>query len=226
MRSRATRRITSPCTGRRVETPRLTAGREFESAVAGMAFPYFTIGHSTRPIGDFIDLLTASEIGIVVDVRTIPRSRTNPQYNREALPLSLAEFQVAYEHIAELGGRRARAQHIAPEVNAFWKNQSFHNYADYAMGDGFRSGLARLRELGSVRRCAVMCAEAVWWRCHRRIIADYLLVAGERVFHILGPKAVAPARLTKDATPQPDGALTYPAQAAKASNINGPMSWP
>jgi uncharacterized protein (DUF488 family) len=191
-----------------------------------MAFPYFTIGHSTRPIADFVDLLTASEIGLIVDVRTIPRSRTNPQYNRDALSELLSDFQIAYEHIAELGGRRARAQNIAPDINAFWENQSFHNYADYALGDGFRSGFTRLRELGSVRRCAVMCAETVWWRCHRRIIADYLLAAGERVFHILGPKTVAPASLTKVATPQADGALTYPAQAAKASNIHSSMPQP
>jgi uncharacterized protein (DUF488 family) len=191
-----------------------------------MAFPFFTIGHSTRTIGEFIDLLAASEVGLVVDVRTVPRSRTNPQYNRETLPGSLSGFQIAYEHVAELGGLRARAQDIAPDVNAFWENQSFHNYADYAMGGGFRSGLARLRELGRVRRCAVMCAEVVWWRCHRRIIADYLLVAGERVFHILGPDAVAPASLTKVVMPQPDGALTYPTRAAKASNMDGSMSQP
>ena len=100
---------------------------------------------------------------------------------------------------------------LRPSVNGFWENQSFHNYADYAMGTGFRSGLARLREFGSVRRCAVMCAEAVWWRCHRRIIADYLLVAGEQVFHILGPGKIMPASLTKVATPHPEGALIYPA---------------
>jgi uncharacterized protein (DUF488 family) len=191
-----------------------------------MAYPFFTIGHSTHPLGRFIELLTASEIGIVVDVRTIPRSRTNPQFNREALPGSLSDFQIAYEHIAELGGRRAHTQDIASDANAFWENQSFHNYADYAMGGSFRSGFARLRELGAVRRCAVMCAEAVWWRCHRRIIADYLLVAGESVFHILGPKTVSPAILTKGATPMPDGVLIYPAQAAKASNIDGSMLQP
>jgi uncharacterized protein (DUF488 family) len=191
-----------------------------------MAFSYFTIGHSTRPIAEFINLLTASEIDLIVDVRTIPRSRTNPQYNREALPGSLSAFQIAYEHIVELGGRRAHTQGIAPDVNAFWENQSFHNYADYAMGGSFRSGFARLRELGAVRRCAVMCAEAVWWRCHRRIIVDYLLVAGESAFHILGPKAVSPASLTKGATPIPDGVLTYPSQAAKASNIDGSMLKP
>jgi Domain of unknown function DUF488 len=103
-----------------------------------MKFPFFTIGHSTRPIGEFIDLLTAAEIGIVVDVRTVPRSRTSPQYNREALPESLSGFQIAYEHVAELGGLRARAKDIAPDVNAFWQNQSFHNYADYAMSGSFR----------------------------------------------------------------------------------------
>ena len=99
-----------------------------------MTFPFFTIGHSKRAIGEFIDLLTASQIGLVVDVRTVPRSRTNPQYNREALPVSLSNFQIAYEHIAELGGLRPRAHDIAPRVNGFWKNQSFHNYADYAWG--------------------------------------------------------------------------------------------
>jgi uncharacterized protein (DUF488 family) len=180
-----------------------------------MAFPFFTIGHSTRPIGDFIDLLAASEVGIVVDVRTVPRSRTNSQYDLEALPRSLSGFEIAYEHVAELGGLRGRAQNIAPDINAFWENQSFHNYADYAMGAGFRSGLARLRELGRVMPCAVMCAEAVWWRCHRRIIADYLLLAGERVLHILGPDAVRPASLTQVATPQPDGAVTYSAERRK-----------
>jgi uncharacterized protein (DUF488 family) len=183
-----------------------------------MAFSFFTIGHSTRPIGEFIDLLVASKIGLVVDVRTIPRSRTNPQYNRDALPEALTGSQIAYEHIAELGGRRPRSLEISPGVNAFWENQSFHNYADYAMGGGFHSGFARLRELGRIRRCALMCAEAVWWRCHRRIIADYLLAAGERVFHILGPDDVAPASLTKVATAHPDGTLTYPSQMPQAGN--------
>jgi uncharacterized protein (DUF488 family) len=176
-----------------------------------MALPFFTIGHSTHQIGEFIDLLAASQVGLVVDVRTIPRSRTNPQFNREALPESLAGSQIAYEHVVELGGRRRRVRDIPPNVNGFWENQSFHNYADYAMGDAFHAGFARLRDLGRIRRCAVMCAEAVWWRCHRRIIADYLLAAGEQTFHIVRPNAVVPASLTKAATPQPDGALIYPA---------------
>jgi uncharacterized protein (DUF488 family) len=188
-----------------------------------MALTFFTIGHSTRSIGEFIELLAASEIGLVVDVRTVPRSRTNPQYNREALPASLSDFQIAYEHIAELGGLRPRSRDIAPTVNGFWENQSFHNYADYAMSSGFRLGLARLREFGSVRHCAVMCAEAVWWRCHRRIITDYLLAAGEQVFHIMGPGKIAKATLTKVARPQADGTLTYPPEATKANGIDASM---
>ena len=192
--------------------------------MADMALPFFTIGHSTRLIGEFIDLLADSKVCLVVDVRTIPRSRTNPQYNRETLPDSLSECQIAYEHIAELGGRRSRAREIPPDVNGFWENQSFHNYADYAMGDAFHLGLARLRALGHVRCCAVMCAEAVWWRCHRRIVADYLITAGERVFHILGSDAVTPASLTKVATANLDGALTYPARVAKAGGVGGAMS--
>jgi uncharacterized protein (DUF488 family) len=181
-----------------------------KAAVERMAYSFFTIGHSTRPMGEFIELLGAAQIGCVVDVRTIPRSRTNPQYNRETLPESLSEFQVSYEHVVELGGRRPRQPQVPADVNGFWENQSFHNYADYAMSDGFRRGLERLRALGQVRRCAVMCAEAVWWRCHRRIIADYLLAAGEDVLHILGPGKVVPASLTPAARPRPEHMLTYP----------------
>lgn len=188
-----------------------------------MALTFFTIGHSTRSIGEFIDLLAAFEIGLVVDVRTVPRSRTNPQYNREALGTSLSASQIAYEHIAELGGLRPRSRDIAPRVNGFWENQSFHNYADYAMSAGFQSGLARLRELGNVRPCVVMCAEAVWWRCHRRIITDYLLAAGEQVFHILGPGKIVQATLTKAARPQPVGTLTYPSEAAEVNGLDDSM---
>ena len=180
-----------------------------------MELPFFTIGHSTRPIEEFIALLIAAEIAVVVDVRTVPRSQTNLQYNRDILPGSLAQFQIAYEHVAELGGLRPRVHDIAPGVNGFWENHSFHNYADYAMGAGFRSSLIRLRDLGHTRRCVVMCAEAVWWRCHRRIITDYLLVAGEKVFHILGPDEILEANLTKVATLQQDGTVTYPPEAIR-----------
>ena len=178
-----------------------------------MALPFFTIGHSTRPIQDFVELLRQAEVQFVADVRAIPRSRTNPQYNSNVLPRTLSAFGIGYAHIAALGGLRGHTRDIAPSVNAYWKNQSFHSYADYAMTDAFRSGLATLRDLGHRRRCAVMCAEAVWWRCHRRIIADYLIAAGETVFHIQRTGRMDPARLTPGAKPGPAATLTYPADA-------------
>src|SRR5262249_41431774 len=174
-----------------------------------MAHPFFTIGHSTRPVSDLVDLLKGEQIELVADVRTVPRSRTNPQYNCDVLPETLARSAIAYEHIAALGGLRPKARDVAPSVNAFWQNQSFHNYADYALSQPFQSGLAQLRALGQERRCAIMCAEAVWWRCHRRIIADYLIVAGESVFHILGADHVEPARMTEAARRRADGSLVY-----------------
>ncbi len=175
-----------------------------------MALPFYTIGHSTRSIEDFVALLREAEVRLVVDVRTVPRSRMNPQYNTDVLPATLKPFGIGYVHIAALGGLRGKARAVDREVNAFWENDSFHNYADYAMSEAFRAGLERLRELGHAQRCAVMCAEAVWWRCHRRIITDYLLSAGETVCHIMGPGQIEPAQRTEAAQPGPDGALVYP----------------
>src|SRR6476646_5031366 len=161
-----------------------------------MTHQFFTIGHSTRSIAEFTDLLHEIEIQLVVEVRTVPRSRTNPQFNREVLPITLSEFEIDYEHIAQLGGLRAKSASVPPSVNVFWRNSSFHNYADYAMSEDFKSGLTRLRELGHAKRSAIMCAEAVWWRCHRRIIADYLLAVGDEVSHILGRNHVERAHMT------------------------------
>ena len=178
-----------------------------------MTHPFFSIGHSTRSIAEFVELLRESEIEVVVDVRTVPRSRTNPQFNRDMLPATLSEFAIDYEHIAQLGGLRSRSLDVPPSLNAFWENPSFHNYADYAMSEDFRSGLTRLRELGHAKRSAIMCAEAVWWRCHRRIIADYLLAGGDEVFHILGRNQVEQARMTPAAHLSSTGVLTYAADA-------------
>jgi uncharacterized protein (DUF488 family) len=175
-----------------------------------MSNPFFTVGHSTRPIDEFVALLTTAEVRLVVDVRTVPRSRTNPQFNREVLPASLAAHGIAYEHLAALGGLRGKQLGVNSDVNAFWTNASFHNYADYAMSEGFRAGLRNLRELGRSARPAVMCAESLWWRCHRRIITDYLIAVGEKVFHILGPGHLEEAHLTPAARIDPDGTLTYP----------------
>jgi len=177
-----------------------------------MRHPFHTIGHSTRTLEEFVALLRKAEVGLVVDVRTVPRSRTNPQYNRDTLPGALEPFGIGYEHVAALGGLRGRKREVPAEINGFWENASFHNYADYAMGEDFARGLARLRELGAAQRCATMCAEAVWWRCHRRIISDYLLAAGESVLHILGPGHIEPARLTEGAQREPSGHLVYPPQ--------------
>ena len=176
-----------------------------------MTYPFFTVGHSTRTLDEFVELLQGAEVTLVADVRTVPRSHTNSQYNRDMLPQRLAEFDMQYEHLAALGGLRGRQRDVAPGVNAFWTNDSFHNYADYAMSESFRDGLAHLRELGRSQRCAIMCAEAVWWRCHRRIISDYLIAAGDTVFHILGPKHIDRARMTEAAQLQLSGSLTYSA---------------
>jgi uncharacterized protein (DUF488 family) len=137
-------------------------------------------------------------------------SRTNPQYNIDVLPAALSRYDIRYKHMAALGGRRGRQRQVSPEVNAFWKNRSFHNYADYAMGADFHSGFAELRAAGSRVTSVTMCAEAVWWRCHRRIIADYLVTAGETVFHILGPGQVRAATVTPGAIAASDGNVIYP----------------
>jgi uncharacterized protein (DUF488 family) len=176
-------------------------------------FPFFTLGHSTRSLEEFVALLRSANIHLVADVRTVPRSRTNPQFNRDTLPQSLSQFQIGYEHISALGGLRGTRRDVPPRVNAFWQNQNFHNYADYAMGNDFRAGLRRLLDLGHHAPTAIMCAEAVWWRCHRRIIADYLIAAGETVFHVLAPHRIEPARISSAAKLGPENVITYPAAA-------------
>lgn len=147
---------------------------------------------------------------MVVDVRTVPRSRANPQFNQDVLPDALAKYEIGYERIAELGGLRGRSREVPVDVNAFWKNQSFHNYADYALSDTFNAALERLRALPDARPTAIMCAEAVWWRCHRRIIADYLMQRGEYVLHLMGEGRMEEARMTP-AAQDIGGLIVYPA---------------
>ena len=175
-----------------------------------MKLPFFTIGHSNRSLEEFVELLSGVNIELLADIRTIPRSRANPQFNEDTLPEALADFHISYEHMAALGGLRDKAEAIPRDVNGFWTNESFHNYADYALSKQFRAGFDRLLEQGRDLRCAMMCAEAVWWRCHRRIIADYLLLRGRTVLHLMGNGRVETARMTPAARER-DGQLVYPA---------------
>jgi uncharacterized protein (DUF488 family) len=185
-----------------------------------VAYPFFTIGHSTHTMREFVELLMSQGIKLVVDVRKFPRSRANAQFNSIQLGEALSGFEIDYRHIPALGGRRGKRIDVSSDVNAFWKNQSFHNYADYALGGEFQSGLKQLRELGNATICVAMCAEAVWWRCHRRIIADYLIASGETVFHILGLNAVNPAHLTEGARVIANGVVLYPSQVDTRPTIN------
>ena len=178
-------------------------------ATQAVRHPFYTIGHSTRTIPEFAELLRLGPVEVVVDIRTVPRSRTNPQFNQDVLGDALAPYQIGYTRIEELGGLRGRSREVPPEANGWWQNRSFHNYADYALSDAFARGLDALIALGRERRTAMMCSEAVWWRCHRRIVADYLLARGETVLHLMGPAKVEPAKMSEAARVEGD-VLTYP----------------
>jgi uncharacterized protein (DUF488 family) len=179
-----------------------------------MSQAFYTIGHSTHPLNEFIDLLKAAQIETVVDVRSIPRSRTNPQFNLETLPDALGRERVDYVHLAGLGGRRSKPKGDAPSPNGYWTHPAFRNYADYALSAAFHDAFAQLLELGHRQTCVVMCSEAVWWRCHRRIIADYLLQHGETVLHVMNAGRIEQATMTPGAQPQSDGTLLYPSGTA------------
>lgn len=172
-------------------------------------YPFFTIGHSTRTIDEFVRLLQLSDVTQLVDVRKMPRSRTNPQYDQDVLQDSLRDYQISYLHLASLGGLKGKQTQPTSSATGFWRNRSFQNYADYTRTPEFRSGLEQLTDLGRLSVSAVMCAEVVWWRCHRRIIADHLLARGESVLHILGEQAPAKATLTLGAKVV-DGSVVYP----------------
>lgn len=176
--------------------------------------PVCTVGHSNRTLEAFVELLRAGDVQQVVDIRTIPRSRRNPQFNSDVIEDGLRPHRIGCTRIEELGGLRGKSKTVSPEVNAFWTHASFHNYADYALSADFRRGLDRLLEIAAERRCAVMCAEAVWWRCHRRIVADYLLLGGREVLHLMGVGRVEPARMTSGAVPAGDG-IHYPPPSAR-----------
>jgi uncharacterized protein (DUF488 family) len=167
----------------------------------------WTIGHSSRPIDEFLVFLTSQGIRQLVDVRTIPRSRHNPQFNTDSLARSLKEATLRYVRRPELGGLRKTKQ---DSINAGWRNASFRGYADYMQTDGFWNALQELMAESRLRRTVIMCAEAVPWRCHRSLIADALVVNGWTVCHILSETKTRVHSLTSFAMIK-NGRITYPA---------------
>jgi uncharacterized protein (DUF488 family) len=173
----------------------------------------FTVGHSTRTVAELVALLREFEVSLVADIRTIPRSRHNPQFGEEALRTSLRARRLRYVHLPELGGLR-RARKDSP--NAAWRNASFRGYADYMLTEAFELGIEKLRALAVEARVVLMCAEAVPWRCHRSLVADVLTVRGARVEHLINPKRSSPHHLTSFA--KIEGArVTYPQETPSGS---------
>lgn len=152
-----------------------------------------TVGHSTRSIEDFAALLQANSVTLVADVRTIPRSTHNPQFNKESLPESLREYGIAYIHLPDLGGLRHT---VRDSVNMGWRNTSFRGFADYMQTPEFEKGLDELISLADKNRVAIMCAEAVPWRCHRSLVADALTVRGVHVEDIMSPGKTQDHKMT------------------------------
>lgn len=165
----------------------------------------WTIGHSNRSIEQFLEMLASQRIEALADVRRFPGSRRLPHFNQENLSKSLADPGIDYVHFPELGGRR-RTRPDSP--NTVWRNEAFRGYADFMMTEEFHSGIERLLALARKKRTAIMCAEALWWQCHRSLIADYLKAAGHEVIHIMAPNKTEPHPFTSAAR-LVDGKLSY-----------------
>jgi uncharacterized protein (DUF488 family) len=166
----------------------------------------WTIGHSTRAIDEFISLLKENKIQLLVDVRAFPSSKRYPQFNKDALAESLNVHGIHYEHFPQLGGKRKSKP---DSRNTAWRNASFRGYADYMETEQFQKGIERLLDLASeAGPTAIMCAEAVWWRCHRSLIADYLKARGVKVLHVLSANKVEAHPYTS-AAHIVDGTLSY-----------------
>ena len=171
-------------------------------------YPCVTIGHGTRPLEEFVALLREQEVTVLADIRTVPKSRHNPQFGTDALAQSLPEAGICYLHLPELGGLR-KPRPDSP--NAAWRNESFRGYADYMQTPAFAAALGELIALLRYARAAIMCAETVYWRCHRSLVADALLAHGIASVHILGEGKVTPHRLTRFARVEGEHVLYPPA---------------
>lgn len=176
-----------------------------------MKNPIMTVGHSNRSLEDFLEILREARVDLLVDVRSFPRSRTNPAFNIDTLPADLARERIDYLHCPNLGGRRPKQPQVDKHINAMWRVQAFHNYADYALSDTFDDALRDLLRLSAAHQVALMCSEAVWWRCHRRIITDYLLRNDNIVYHLMGTGRIDQAKFTDGAQKAPSGKVVYPA---------------
>ena len=171
-----------------------------------MSLVIFTIGHSTRTADEFLTLLTAHGVRQIADVRTVPQSKRHPHFSRDALAASLAAQGVGYRHFPALGGlRRPRAD----SVNTAWQHPGFRGYADHMQTDEFRHALGQLEQFASQVSTSVLCAEAVWWQCHRRLLADALIFRGASVRHILSAAEPKPHELSDFARAQAGGVI-YP----------------
>jgi uncharacterized protein (DUF488 family) len=176
----------------------------------------FTVGHSTHSLDELVALLRRHGVERVVDVRVTPYSRRHPQFNRDSLAAELADRGVDYRHLPTLGGRR-RARPDSP--NTGWEHEAFRGYADYALTADFAAGLSELCALAAERPTTVMCAEALWWRCHRRLIADRLIVLDWSVWHIGTDGGIDEHELPAFAVVQPDGTIRYPPAQGTLSGI-------
>ena len=170
----------------------------------------FTIGHSNRDADTVIAMLKAAGVDMLADVRASPRSRSNPAFNIDIFPALLEEHDITYKHFEKLGGRRKRQKDMEPALNGYWRVQSFHNYADYALSNEFRSAIANIEAFANDCRVALMCSEAVWWRCHRRITADHLKARGHDVIHLMAPDRQEQAKLTDGAIVTGSHEVVYP----------------
>lgn len=194
-----------------MESDSIAANKEGAQESPLIVPQFHSVGHSNRRLEEFIEILTAARIELLVDVRSFPRSRSNPAFNIDCLPSDLAKADIDYKQMRSLGGRRSKQPNIDEHINALWHVRAFHNYADYALSNEFSDAFALLLQLGRGQRLAIMCSEAVWWRCHRRIIVDYLLASGQPVDHLMGVRHTDHATMTPGARITANGKVVYPA---------------
>jgi uncharacterized protein (DUF488 family) len=190
-----------------------------------MSIELFTIGHSNHPLEQFLDLLKRHQIAVLVDIRRFPGSRSFPQFNQDNLSAALREEGIDYLWLEALGGRRPKSKSSSPSSNSGLRNASFRNYADYMQTEEFRQGIDELLKMAASRRAAIMCSESVFWRCHRRLVSDYVTANGGSVQHIFPNGTIKPHSMTEGADVE-NGTVTYPGPKTLFDNESKPGSDP